>query len=214
MAQKKKNKKTHHKTVMGRSDIPFAERLALQQHNAIIANREHSAKVTMYCVCVAIHELGGVGYKRIIEFARYFKTCIHEMYEDVEVGLVHAKQRLAQIGVEISGNLYVAPLDGLTKNQQDIRNHALQASQIALICAAIALNDFFGYGKDRLEKIFARVNELSVRYNAEGSQFLLQEMEKIGFQIIGDDVIAYADDDGTPIPVSAAKKQGIYTTTI
>lgn len=211
MSQKKKIKKTHHRGVMGRSDIPFAERLALKQHNAIVVNREHSAKITMYCTSVAMHELEGIGYKRIVEFSRYFKECIDEMYEDVELGMAHAKQRLAQFGIEISGDLYVAPLEGLTLKEQEVRDNALQASQIANICGIISMHDMFKFGKEKLDRISVRVQELSARYANEDEKFLLEEMEKIGFQIINGSVIAYTEEDGTPISVSAAKKQGIYT---
>lgn len=213
MSQKKKKKikKTHHQGVMGRSDIPFAERLALKQHSDIAINREHSAKITMFCMSVAIHELEGIGYKRIVEFSRHFKECIDEMYKDVEVGMVHAKRRLAQFGIEISGELYVAPLEGLTLKEQEVRDNALQASQIANICGIIALHNVFKFGKEKLDRISVRVQELSTRYKKEGEKFLLEEMEKIGFQIINGSVVAYTEEDGTPISVSAAKKQGIYT---
>lgn len=213
MSQKKKKKikKTHHQGVMGRSDIPFAERLALKQHSDIAINREHSAKITMFCMSVAIHDLEGIGYKRIVEFSRYFKECIDEMYKDVEVGMVHAKRRLAQFGIEISGDLYVAPLEGLTLKEQEVRDNALQASQIANICGIIALHNIFKFGKEKLDRISVRVQELSTRYKKEGENFLLEEMEKIGFQIVNGSVVAYTEEDGTPISVAAAKKQGIYT---
>lgn len=38
-----------HKGFMGRSDIPFAQRLKLQRQAEIVAYREETARVTMFC---------------------------------------------------------------------------------------------------------------------------------------------------------------------
>ena len=211
MGNQKKKKKGHRSgsNVMGRSDIPFAERLAIQQRNAIAANREYSAKISMYCMSVALHELEGIGYKRIVVFSRYFKTLVDEMYADVEVGMAHAKQRMAQFGIEITGYLYPAPLEGMTIREQEVFDNCLQASQIAQICGIIAAYDTFGFGQERLNRIAERVAELSKRYGKEGVQFLLDEMEKIGFQIIAGTAVAYEDDNGNIISPQKAKKEGI-----
>ena len=83
------------KGLMNRSDIPYAQRMALQHRNNIKVNRNHAAKITMYCNSVAMHELEGIGYKRLIRFAQHFKEIIDEFYEDPELGMAHAKHRLA-----------------------------------------------------------------------------------------------------------------------
>ena len=111
----KQKRKGKGRGIMNRSDIPYAQRMALKHQNDIIVNRNHAAKITMYCNSVAMHELEGIGYKRLIRFAQHFKEIIDEFYEDPEVGMAHAKRRLAQMGIDISGDFYSIQIDGLSK---------------------------------------------------------------------------------------------------
>lgn len=139
MAKVKKQKKGVKRKggIMGRSDIPFAQRVAMQQRNDIIVNRDHAAKITMFCMSVAMNELEGIGYKRLVKFSLHFKEVVDEFYEDVDLGMAHAKRRMEQMGMPISGEFYAVEVPGLTKRDQQIHDHALQAVQIALICGAI-----------------------------------------------------------------------------
>lgn len=209
-----KNKKRGHKRppsknkgLMNRSDIPFAQRMALQHRNNIKVNRDHAAKISMYCNSVAMWEVEGIGYKRLIRFAQHFKEVLDEFYEDPEVGMAHAKRRMEQMGMPISGEFYSIKLDGLTKKEQDIQDNRLQAVQIALICNAIAMNDVFGFGQERQFRISERAEELTDEYHKKGEQFLLEKMEKIGFQIIDGEVCAFSDDDGNPITPKQWREQ-------
>lgn len=187
------------KGLMDRTDIPYAVRMAMKHQNDIIVNRNHAAKITMYCNSVAMYELEGIGYKRLIRFAQHFKEIIDEFYEDPELGMAHAKRRLAQMGIDISGDFYSVLIDGLSKKQQEIQDNRLQAAQIAIICNAIAMNDVFGFGQERQDRIAEKAQEYSARYAKEGEKFLLEKMEKIGFVIDNGEVIAFADDDGNAI---------------
>lgn len=193
---------------MNRSDIPYAQRLAMQRVGVIAANREQAAKAALLCASVALYEVKGIGYKRLVRFSLRFKRVIDEFYEDVEVGLAHAKTRLAQIGIEISGVLYTVTPDGRTARQLELDNHMLQASQIALICAAIAMNDEFGFGLEVQERISRRTAELADRYALEGMGFLLEKMEQLGFKIVDGAVHAFVDDDGNPVTMRQAMKEG------
>ena len=168
MKQKKKRQRAG---IMGASHIPYAQRIAMQQQNAIVANRHHSAKIAMFCL----------SYKRLVQFSLRYKEIEDDFYEDPEVGMAHAVRRMEQIGMPISGELYAVLVPGLSKKQQQVHDHALQAAQVSLICGAIAMNDVFGYGQERQERISKRANELSERYSREGDAWLLAEMEKIGF---------------------------------
>lgn len=206
MAKKKKSK-SGNKPKFQRSDIPFVQRMAMQRQYDIVMNRDHAAKITMYCASVAMHELEGIGYKRLVRFSLYFKDVVDEFYEDPDVGMAHAKNRLDQMGMEISGELYAVKIDGVSKRELEINNHRLQAAQIALICAAVAMNDVFGFGKERQSRIDKRINELSGRYAREGEKFLLEEMEKIGFSVVDGDVMAYTDDDGNFITPKQWREQ-------
>ncbi len=205
MKQKKKRQRTG---IMGASHIPYAQRIAMQQQSAIVVNRHHSAKIAMFCLSLAMHELEGVGYKRLVQFSLRYKEIEDDFYEDPEVGMAHAVRRMEQIGMPISGELYAVLVPGLSKKQQQVHDHALQAAQISLICGAIAMNDVFGYGQERQERISKRANELSERYSREGDAWLLAEMEKIGFLIVNGEVRAFLDDDNKAITPARAKKEG------
>lgn len=201
MAKQKKKKKKMSKArgIMGRSDIPFAQRMALKYQNDIVASRNHAAKIAMYCNSISMYEVKGIGYKRLIRFAEHFKEVLDEFYEDPEVGMDHAKRRLEQMGMEITGEFYSVKIDGLSKKEQHIHDHSMQAVQIAHICTAISMNDVFGFGKESQYQIAQRAEELTEEYNKKGEKFLLEKMEKIGFVIHDCEVIAFSDDDGNAI---------------
>ena len=190
MAKCKKKKRGG--AIIGRSDIPYAQRLAMKHHRDIVVNRDHAAKIVMYCTSVAMHELEGIGYKRLVRYSQHFKRVVDEFYEDPEVGMAHAVRYMEQIGMPISGEFYTIEMEGRSKREQDIDSHRLQASQIALICGAITMNAEFGFGQER-------VTELTDRYLKEGEQFLLDEMKKIGFPVVNGNVMACTDEDGNAV---------------
>lgn len=202
---KKKKSKAH--GIMGRSDIPYAQRMAMQRKSDIIVNRDHAAKIAMYCLSVAMYEEEGIGYKRLVRFSFRHQAVIEEFYEDIDVGMAHAKQRMEQMGMPISGELFTYDAEGQTKWEREIGNHRLQSVQIALICGAIAMNDEFGFGQERQFRISERANEYTARYAKEGEQFLLDKMEKIGFMIVDGEVNACVDDDGNAMPVKKWREQ-------
>ena len=131
--------------LMNASHIPYAQRLKMQQADRIGVNRHHSARVAMFCKCLAIHDVKGVGYKKLVEFSLRYKEVEDEIYEDLEYGMDKAKRRLEQIGILISGDLYSIKIPGMSKRDQQVHDHALQSAQIAMIASAIAMNDVFGY---------------------------------------------------------------------
>lgn len=194
-----KQKRKKGRTLIGRSDIPYAKRLAIQHQSDVVGNRDEAAKISMYCLSIAMHELEGIGYKRLVRYSFHFKDVVNEFYEDPEVGMAHAKRRLAQMGWPITGEFYRVKVDGASWRDQNIHDNRRQASQIALICGAVAMNDEFGFAKERLNRIFARASELSSRYAVENEQFLLDEMEKLGFTIVNGEAIAYMGEDGNII---------------
>lgn len=192
---------------MGRSDIPYAQRMAMKRQHDIVVNRDHAAKIAMYCLSVAMHEKEGIGYKRLVRYSHYFQEVVAEFYEDPELGMAHAKHRMAQMGMPISGEFFTHKVEGLSKREQEISDHRLQAVQVALICGAIAMNDMFGFGQERQFRISERADELSGRYNREGEKFLLDEMEKIGFVIIDGNAMAFTDDDGNAVTYKKWREQ-------
>ena len=197
MAKCKKKKRGG--AIMGRSDIPYAQRLAMKHQANIVVNRDHAAKIVMYCESIAMHELEGIGYKRLVRYSQHFKRVVDEFYEDPELGMAHAVRYMEQIGMPISGEYYTIEREGRSKREQDIDSHRLQASQIALICGAITMNAEFGFGQERQTRISNRVTELTDRYLKEGEQFLLDEMKKIGFPVVNGNVMACTDEDGNAV---------------
>ena len=105
--------------LMGRSDIPFAQRLAMQQNHAIVANRNHAAKISMFTTSVALNEVEGIGYKRLVRYSLHFKEVVDEFYEDPIMGMAHAKHRMEQMGMPISGEFYSVMVEGLSKKEQE-----------------------------------------------------------------------------------------------
>lgn len=207
MAKVAKKKRTH-RGVMGQSNIPYAQRLMMQQHSDIVASRNQSSKITMFCMSIAMHELEGIGYKRLVKFSLHFKEIVDEFYEDPEVGMAHAQIRMEQMGMPISGEFYAVEVPGLSKRNQQIHDHALQAAQISLICGAIAMNDEFGFSQKRQTRISDRASELAAEYKKKGEKFLLEKMEKIGFLIVDGEVRAFLGDDGEAVTPARARKEG------
>ena len=191
-----KNKKRQSRGIMNRSDIPYAQRIRMQQRNSVLVNREHAARVTLYCMSYAMNELEGIGYRRLVRFAGRYKRYEDEFYQDVELGMAHAKRRMEQMGMPISGEFFYEKMDGMTKRQQEVHDHALQAIQVALTVGAIAMNDEFGFGESRQLKISQRVTELSDRYAKEGEGFLLEKMAAIGFLVEDGRVFFTEDEEG------------------
>ena len=191
-----RNKKRTSRSIMNRSDIPYAQRIRMQQRSSVLVNREHAARVTLYCMSYAMNELEGIGYRRLVRFAGRYKRYEDEFYQDVELGMAHAKRRMEQMGMPISGEFFYEKMDGMTKRQQEVHDHALQAIQVALTVGAIAMNDEFGFGESRQLKISQRVTELSDRYAKEGEGFLLEKMAAIGFLVEDGRVFFTEDEEG------------------
>lgn len=206
-AKKPKNRSQHKSGIMGRSDIPYAQRLQLQQKDRIAVNRHHSARVAMFCKSVAIHRVKGVGYKGLVKFSLRYKEVEDELYEDLEYGMVKATQRLAQMGMEISGELYAVQVPGLTKRDQEVHDHAMQSSQVSMIASAIAMNDVFRYGRTVQERIDLETTKVTKEYNKKGFDWLLGEMEKLGFLIVDGEVRAFLDDNDQPITPAKARRE-------
>lgn len=207
MKKQKPKKKKQNKGLMGRSDIPFAQRMAMQHQNDIVVNRDHAAKIVMFCLSIAMNELEHIGYKRLVRFSLSFKEVVDEFYEDPEVGMAHAKRYLEGIGMEISGEYYTVNVEGQSRRAQEIDNHKLQAAQIALICGTITMNKEFKFGAERQYRISERVTELTQEYLKKGEKFLIEKMEKIGFPVVDGKVMAITDEDGNPVTKKQWREQ-------
>ena len=198
-----------HKGIMGRSDIPLAQRLQMQRQAEIVNVRNKAAQVVMFCDAVALNEVEGIGYKQLVRYSLHFKEVVDEFYEDPEVGMAHAMRRMEQMGRPISGEYFMVDPTGKSLRELEKANHAMQAAQIAKICAAIAKNDFFGYAQKRQDRVDARSREVAAEYKAKGMGYLLDKMKKIGFLVVDGEVRAFLNDDDQPITPKQAQKEGI-----
>lgn len=206
--KKKKPKKSRSRSLMDRSDIPYAERLKMQHQAEIDYHREHAARIYMYCLCKALHEKEKKGYKSLVRFSLVFMELIKEFYEDPELAMARIKRRLAQNGIEVSGEFYYLEVPGATAKEQEIHDNSMQATQAAQYVGAVAMNDVFGFANLRQDRLREAVRENTARYAKDGEGFLLEYMEKIGFKVEGNKVMAFVDDDGEPVPVGRALKEG------
>ena len=193
---------------MGASQIPYAQRLKMQQQDRINVNRNHAAKVAMFCKCLAIHDVKGVGYKGLVAFSLRYKEVEDEIYEDIEYGLDKARRRMEQMDMPISGDLYSTKVPGLSRRDQEVHDHAMQSAQIACIAGAISMNDVFGYGKIVQERIELKTTEYTEQYNKNGFDWLLGEMEKLGFLVVDGEVRAFLDDDNKAVTPKRARMEG------
>lgn len=205
---KKRGKKHQRRSLMDRSDIPYAERLKMQHQAKIEHNREHAARIYMYSLCKALHEKEKKGYKSLVKFSLVFMELINEFYEDPELAMARIKRRLAQNGIEVSGEFYSVEIPGATAKEQEIHDNSMQATQVAQYVGAVAMNDVFGFANLRQERLREAVRENTARYAKEGEGFLLEAMEKIGFAVQGNNVRAFVEEDGTPVLKSRVMKEG------
>ena len=199
---KPKKKRRQTGGIMGRSDIPYAQRIRMQQRHDIGWSREQGARMVMYCWAVAMHMVEGKGYKSLVRFAARFREIDREFYRDgdIEYSMDQARRRLADMGIEISGEILLAPDDpGRTKRQMEIKHNIVQATQAAVICACIAANDVFGWAKVRLERVREKAEELTARYAREGEGFLLEYLEKLGFVIVDGHAVGFVDENDNPV---------------
>lgn len=206
MAQKK-HKHRKKNGIMDRSDIPLALRLKYKQQADIDDCRDQSARMVLYAYSVAMHELKSVGYIRLIRYGEVYMALEREFYEDVEVGLDHVKQRLASHGIEISGELFEIPMEDVTIRQQEVLTSGVHAAQVAQIVGCVAMNDVFGYGRDTQALIQDRARELIQECGDRGIRHLLDKMAEIGFLIVGNKPVYFADEDGNLISPQKARKQ-------
>lgn len=197
----KKNRKRR-PGLMGDTSIPYARRLQIHKQQEIVTCRDHAARIAMYCVCAALHDLEGIAYQRLIRFATHHKTLVNEFYEDPDVGMAHCKQRMAELGLPIDGEFYIPEDTGKRKYDYELQTHALQAVQVALYLGTIAANDVFGFGPERQRRLGDRVRYYSSRYGKEGSGFLLEKMKKIGFTVANGVALAFVDEEGKAVKPS------------
>ena len=203
MANKKKSRRRSAGGVMGMSQIPYAQRLKMQQNGNISWSRERGARIFMYAFSVAAHKIHGKGYKSLVRFAGRFREIDREFYGngDIEYSMDQARRRLEQMGITISGEIALAGNTGgrYSKREMEVKHNIAQATQAAAICATIAANDTWGWAEKRIRPVLDLAQEHMLRYAREGEGFLLDYLEKLGFVIVDGHAVGFVDENDQPV---------------
>lgn len=95
-----------------RSDIPYKDRLMVNQFANIAQHRDHSALVANKVGMVALNDTEGLGYLRLSRFAKRYHFLNEEYYKDPEYQEAKLDQRLRQLGFLVEdGRVFCAEDD-------------------------------------------------------------------------------------------------------
>ena len=93
-----------------RSDVPYAQRLAMKKADEILAQRNEAATLALGVMMCTLAEEYGFGYQRLCKLARITMANIHDVYaaDDPWIEVEHIRQRLRQLGftVDADGRIY------------------------------------------------------------------------------------------------------------
>lgn len=81
-----------------RSDIPYKDRLMVNQFANIAQHRDHSALVANKVGMVALNDTEGLGYLRLSRFAKRYHFLNEEYYSDPEYQEAKLDERLRKLG--------------------------------------------------------------------------------------------------------------------
>lgn len=107
------SKKTRTKSKgVQRSDIPYKDRLMVNQFANIAAHRDHSALVANKVGMVALNDTEGLGYLRLSRFAKRYHFLNEEYYQDPEYQEAKLDERLKKLGFLVEdGRVFCAEDD-------------------------------------------------------------------------------------------------------
>lgn len=107
-----------------RSDIPYKDRLMVNQFANIAAHRDHSALVANKLRMIAENDEEGLGYLRLSRIAKRYHNISEEYYTDPEYYEAKADQRLRQMGFLVE--------DGRVFCAEDEEDNIVSTSTLAL----------------------------------------------------------------------------------
>ena len=107
------SKKTRTKSKgVQRSDIPYKDRLMVNQFANIAQHRDHSALVANKVGMVALNDTEGLGYLRLSRFAKRYHFLNEEYYQDPEYQEAKLDERLKKLGFLVEdGRVFCAEDD-------------------------------------------------------------------------------------------------------
>lgn len=94
---------------MQRSDIPYKDRLMVNQFANIAAHRDHSAVVANKIGMVALNDLKGMGYIQLTRWGLLYNSLNEEFYSDPEYKEAKLDERIRKMGFVVeNGKVIVA----------------------------------------------------------------------------------------------------------
>lgn len=93
----------------GRTDIPYKDRLLMNQFTTVAQHRDHAALTAMKIATVALNDTEKMGYMRLARFAKRQRALTEEYYTDPDYMEEKLNQRLEQLGFRVvDGRLFGA----------------------------------------------------------------------------------------------------------
>lgn len=117
------------KGIMGRRDIPCAQRIQMQKTAEIKAHRDQAALIAMQCACVALNDTEGLGYVRLCRFARRVQELLDEYYSDMELNRERLNRRLTELGFRMDGEHMYGCFDPETDQPVPVKNIGKKVEQ-------------------------------------------------------------------------------------
>lgn len=127
-----KKVKTKSKSVE-RSDIPYKDRLMVEQFANIAQHRDHSALVANKLRMIAENDEEGLGYLRLSRISKRYHFLSEEYYKDPEYQEAKVDQRIRQIGFLVE--------DGRVFCAEDDEDNIVSTATLALCPEILFIRD-------------------------------------------------------------------------
>ena len=84
-----------------RSDIPYKDRLLMNQYTSVADHRDHAARTALKISTVSLNDTEGMGYIRLARFAKRQQALTEFYYTDPVYQEAKLDERMEAIGFEI-----------------------------------------------------------------------------------------------------------------
>ena len=127
---------------MQRSDIPYKDRLMVNQFANIAQHRDHSAVVANKIGMVALNALKGMGYIQLTRWGKLYHCLNEEFYQDPEYQEAKLDERIRKMGFVVEDGKVIYTED---ENGEIIPNQILTLSpEILFVREQLSPADQFG----------------------------------------------------------------------
>jgi hypothetical protein len=111
MAKRKKPNYQGKRKPLNRSDIPYIERLMVNKFATIAEHRDNAGLIALKIDMVALNDTEGMGYTRLVRFAKHQQELTEEYYTDPEYMEEKLNQRLEQMGFKVVDGQLLGAID-------------------------------------------------------------------------------------------------------